>query len=126
MADKKFPDWEKIINDEVLKIESGYHVVREMSTEVVRPSMYLVCLINDDYTPMDFVVYVLEKVFHKSHEVSTSLMLKIHTEGDAVCGLFTREVAETKVTQVIDMAHTYEYPLKCIMCKDQEYVIKKP
>lgn len=125
MANKKFPGWEKIITDEIIKIEKDSHILRELAAEVTRPSMYLVCLINDNFTPMDFVVHVLEKVFHKSHNEATDLMLQVHAEGEAVCGVFTREIAETKITQVIDISHTYEYPLKCIMCKDQEYVIKK-
>jgi len=125
MTNKKNPNWEKVITDEISKFEKNTHLLSELKHAVTRPSMYTVSLINDDFTPMDFVVQVLEKVFHKSHEEATRIMLIVHTEGEAICGTFTREVAETKVTQVIDIAHAYQYPLKCIMCKDQEYVIKK-
>jgi ATP-dependent Clp protease adaptor protein ClpS len=122
MTRKRITDWEKIIT-EVASIEH-YHMP-EPALQVTRPPMYRVCLINDDFTPMDFVVHVLQQVFHKPTDEATRIMLQVHTQGEASCGIYTRDVAETKVTQVIDIAHTYDYPLKCIMCKDQEYVIKK-
>jgi ATP-dependent Clp protease adaptor protein ClpS len=90
------------------------------------PSMYSVVMLDDDYTPMDFVVFVLERVFHMPAGEAHTLMLRVHKEGQAVCGSFTREVAETKVMQVIDFARANEYPLKCIMHKSGENVIKKP
>lgn len=89
------------------------------------PSMYEVWLLNDDYTPVDFVVFVLEKVFHKQKEEANSLALQTHENGQVSCGAFTREVAETKVMQVIDFARENDYPLKCIMRKSHEYVVKK-
>ncbi len=97
---------------------------REMAQP--QPSMYSVVMLDDDYTPMDFVVFVLERVFHLASEEANVLMMRVHNNGQAVCGYFTREVAETKVMQVIDFARANDYPLKCIMHKSNEDVIKKP
>lgn len=97
----------------------------ERNAPVAHPSMYEVWLLNDDYTPVDFVVFVLDKVFHKPKEEADSLAAQAHEKGQVSCGSFTREVAETKVMQVIDYARENEYPLKCIMRKSHEYVVKK-
>ena len=78
-----------------------------------KPSMYKVLMLNDDYTPMEFVVLVLEKFFSKSHEEAIQIMLHVHQKGVGVCGVFTYEVAETKVTQVMDLAQQHEHPLQC-------------
>ena len=124
--DDFFNSWKKNISDSLGQpplVNSGAVAKAELLTS--RPLMYQVWLFNDDYTPMDFVVFVLEKIFHKTAEEATAMMLTVHNEGQAVCGSFTREVAETKVIQVIDFARTNEYPLKCVMSKDQEHVIKK-
>lgn len=86
--------------------------------ETKKPSMYKVLLLNDDYTSMEFVVYILEKLFHKSREEATRIMLHVHQKGVGVCGVYTYEVAETKVTQVIDLARKNEHPLQCTMEKD--------
>ncbi|MAF57021.1 MAG: ATP-dependent Clp protease adapter ClpS [Ponticaulis sp.] len=83
-----------------------------------RPSMYRVLLLNDDYTPMEFVVYVLERYFNKSREQATQIMLHVHNHGVGVCGVFTYEVAETKVAQVLDLARRNEHPLQCTMEKE--------
>ncbi|MBI1358888.1 MAG: ATP-dependent Clp protease adapter ClpS [Alphaproteobacteria bacterium] len=80
-----------------------------------KPSMYRVLLLNDDYTPMEFVVLVLEFFFHKSREEATRIMLHVHNYGVGVCGVFTYEVAETKVAQVLDLAQRNEHPLQCTM-----------
>jgi len=80
-----------------------------------KPSMYKVLLLNDDYTPMEFVVHVLEKFFNKTRQESTDIMLHVHRRGVGVCGIFTYEVAETKVAQVMDFARAQEQPLQCTM-----------
>ncbi len=77
--------------------------------------MYQVILLNDDFTPMDFVVEVLEQFFSKTNEQATQLMLKVHTEGRAVCGVYPRDIAETKVEQVVGFARTHQHPLRCVM-----------
>ncbi len=87
-------------------------------TEVKRPSMYRVLLLNDDYTPMEFVVHVLERIFNKSHEEATEIMLKVHHRGVGVCGVFTFEVAETKAGQVMDLARRNQHPLQCTIEKE--------
>ncbi len=83
-----------------------------------KPSMYKVLLLNDDYTPMEFVVHVLESIFKKNRQEATDIMLHVHRRGVGVCGLFTFEVAETKVSQVMDFAHANEQPLQCTMEKE--------
>ena len=83
-----------------------------------KPSMYRVLLLNDDYTPMEFVVLVLEHFFNKSREEATRIMLHVHRRGVGVCGVFTYEVAETKVTQVMDLARQNQHPLQCTIEKD--------
>lgn len=83
-----------------------------------KPSMYKVLLLNDDYTPMEFVVHVLEKFFNKNRQEATDIMLHVHRRGVGVCGIFTYEVAETKVAQVMDFARASEQPLQCMMEKE--------
>ena len=80
-----------------------------------RPPLFKVVLLNDDFTPMDFVVYVLEHLFHHQHEMAVRIMLDVHVRGAGICGVYTREVAETKILQVTDLARTHEHPLRCIM-----------
>ncbi len=80
-----------------------------------RPSLYKVLLLNDDYTPMEFVIHILERYFHKNQEEATSIMLSVHHEGVGICGVYTYEVAETKVMQVIDQARQHQHPLQCVM-----------
>ena len=79
------------------------------------PPMFKVLLLNDDYTPMDFVVVVLQTVFAMSREQATQVMLKVHRDGMGVCGVYTREVAATKVEQVIELAKSHQHPLQCTM-----------
>lgn len=83
-----------------------------------KPSMYKVLMLNDDYTPMEFVVHVLERFFQKSREEATRIMLHVHRRGVGVCGVFTYEVAETKVTQVMDLARQNQHPLQCTIEKE--------
>ncbi|QNT79106.1 ATP-dependent Clp protease adapter ClpS [Entomobacter blattae] len=85
---------------------------------IKKPSMYKVLMLNDDYTPMEFVVHVLERFFQKSRDEATNIMLKVHQQGVGVCGVFTYEVAETKVTQVMDLAKRNQHPLQCTIEKD--------
>ena len=83
-----------------------------------RPSMYKVLLLNDDFTPMDFVVHILEKFFSKTRAEATDIMLHVHRRGVGICGIYTYEIAETKVTQVMDYARAHEQPLQCTMEKE--------
>ncbi|GGF64218.1 MULTISPECIES: ATP-dependent Clp protease adapter ClpS [Terasakiella] len=83
-----------------------------------RPSMYKVLLLNDDYTPMEFVVHILERFFGKNQEEATQIMLHVHTKGVGLCGVFTYEVAETKAAQVMDLARQHQHPLQCSIEKD--------
>ena len=78
-----------------------------------KPSMYKVFLLNDDYTPMDFVVGILEKIFNKNHEDAMRIMLQVHVQGLGLCGVYTHEVAETKVAQTLHAARAAEHPLQC-------------
>ena len=83
-----------------------------------KPSMYKVLLLNDDYTPMEFVVHILENFFNKTRQEATDVMLHVHRRGVGICGIFTYEVAETKVAQVMDFARANEQPLQCTMEKE--------
>ena len=87
-------------------------------TKTKKPSMYKVLMLNDDYTPMEFVVFVLEKFFYKNEQDATQIMLNIHQKGVGVCGVFTYEVAETKVNKVVSFARRNQHPLQCTMEKD--------
>ena len=89
--------------------------VEEIKPALKRPPLYKVLLVNDDYTPMEFVVYVLETFFRMSREKATQVMLHVHTRGVGVCGLFTRDIAETKVSQVNECAREHHHPLLCTM-----------
>lgn len=90
-------------------------VVKEAKPEVKKPPLYKVLLVNDDYTPMEFVVTVLETFFRMSREKATQVMLHVHTRGVGVCGVFTRDIAETKVAQVNDFSREHHHPLLCTM-----------
>jgi ATP-dependent Clp protease adaptor protein ClpS len=79
------------------------------------PSMYRVVLLNDDFTPMEFVVDVLERFFNKNREQATQIMLQVHTEGSGVCGIYPHGIAETKVSQVLAYANEHQHPLQCAM-----------
>jgi ATP-dependent Clp protease adaptor protein ClpS len=93
-------------------------VVVKSKPKTKKPSMYKVLLLNDDYTPMEFVVHVLERFFNKSREEAERIMMHVHRRGVGVCGVYTYEVAETKVTQVIDFARRNEHPLQCTLEKE--------
>ncbi len=95
----------------------GTAVITRTKPQTKRPSMYRVLILNDDYTPMEFVVHVLERFFGKDHESATRIMLHVHHHGIGECGVYTYEVAETKVTQVMDFARKHQHPLQCVMEK---------
>ena len=93
-------------------------VLLDEKPKTKKPSMYNVLLLNDDYTPMEFVVLVLESVFNKKEEEATQIMLHVHKNGIGVCGTFTYEVAEAKCKTVMDLAKKHEHPLQCTMEKN--------
>jgi ATP-dependent Clp protease adaptor protein ClpS len=95
----------------------GTAVITKTKPQTKKPSMYRVLILNDDYTPMEFVVHVLERFFGKDHEAATRIMLHVHHHGLGECGVYTYEVAETKVTQVMDFARKHQHPLQCVMEK---------
>src|SRR4051794_10306908 len=92
-------------------------VITKVKPKTKRPNLYRVLILNDDYTPMEFVVLVLEKFFQKDVEAATKIMLHVHHHGIGECGIFTYEIAETKVTQVMDFARKHQHPLQCVMEK---------
>ncbi len=95
--------------------DDGNAVVLERRTQKVQPpQMYQVVMLNDDYTPMEFVVVVIQEFFSKDLEAATQIMLKIHLEGKGVCGVYSRDVAATKVDQVLEAAHKAGHPLQCV------------
>ena len=95
----------------------GTAVITKTKPQTKRPNLYRVLILNDDYTPMEFVVHVLERFFGKDHEAATRIMLHVHHHGIGECGVYTYEVAETKVTQVMDFARKHQHPLQCVMEK---------
>jgi len=96
--------------------DQGYGLIVEKARPKLKPPpLYKVILLNDDYTPMEFVVQVLEHFFGMSREKATQVMLHVHTRGRGVCGVYTREIAETKVNQVNDFSRDYKHPLLCTM-----------
>ncbi len=103
-------------NNEDTQHEGGTGLLlEEAKPEIKEPPLYKVMLMNDDYTPMDFVVHILENYFSMDHEKATSVMLNVHHRGRGLCGTFTRDVAETKTVQVNDYARTNDHPLMCTM-----------
>jgi ATP-dependent Clp protease adaptor protein ClpS len=94
-------------------IDSG--VLTRTRLQPKKPALYRVLLLNDDFTPMDFVVHVLERFFGKNRQEATEIMMQVHKKGVGTCGTYTYEVAETKVTQVMDYARKNEHPLQCTM-----------
>ncbi len=97
--------------------DRGTSVITRTRTATKKPSLYRVLLLNDDYTPMEFVIHVLERFFQKDREGATRIMLHVHNHGVGECGVFTYEVAETKVSQVMDFARQHQHPLQCVMEK---------
>ncbi len=93
----------------------GGTALQEKPAKTKPPAMWQVLMYNDDYTPMEFVVDILTRIFGHSHERATQIMLQVHTEGRGTCGIFPRDVAAMKVEQVMDLARKYEHPLRCSM-----------
>ena len=96
----------------------GTGVVVKTKPKTKAPSMYKVLMLNDDYTPMEFVIHILERFFNKSPQDAMRIMLHVHQRGVGICGVYTYEVAETKVTQVVDFARKHQHPLQCTLEKD--------
>jgi|ERR1700744_594873 ATP-dependent Clp protease adaptor protein ClpS len=97
---------------------NGTGVVTKTRTKTKKPSLYKVLILNDDYTPMEFVVHILERFFNKNREEAVQVMLHVHRHGVGICGVFTYEVAETKVAQVIEFSRRHQHPLQCTMEKE--------
>jgi ATP-dependent Clp protease adaptor protein ClpS len=97
---------------------TGVGLATKPKTKTAKPALYKVLMLNDDYTPMEFVVLTLQRFFKMSIEDATQVMLHVHQRGVGVCGIFTYEVAETKVTQVMDFARQHQHPLQCTMEKE--------
>jgi len=96
----------------------GTGVIVKAKPKTKKPAMYKVLMLNDDYTPMEFVVHILERFFSKNRQEATRIMLHVHRRGVGICGVYTYEVAETKVTQVMDFARQHQHPLQCTLEKD--------
>lgn len=92
--------------------DKDQHTATVEKTQVKKPPLYAVLLVNDDYTPMDFVVHILIKFFQKTEAEATQIMLEVHQKGHGVCGVFTREIAETKAARVVQYSQEHEYPLQ--------------
>ena len=88
-------------------------VITKERVKTKKPSMYAVVLINDDYTPMEFVIYVLQSIFRKEYEEAKKIMLLVHNEGKGICGLYSLDIAETKTNQVVEFARLNQHPLEC-------------
>jgi len=101
-------------SDEDIDHDSGL-VVQESRPEVEEPKRYMVILVNDDFTPMEFVVEILRQFFNLDEETATRIMLNVHTKGKGVCGVFSKDIAETKVVMVNEFARENEHPLLCTM-----------
>ena len=97
--------------------DDGIGVATKTRTKTKKPALYRVLLMNDDYTPMEFVIAVLQQVFNKNQDEAVSITMHVHNQGVGECGVFPYEVAETKVTQVMDAAKKNQHPLQCVMEK---------
>ena len=97
--------------NDILEQELG--VITKEKPEVKKPNMYAVVLINDDYTPMEFVIYVLQTILKKSYEEAKKIMLLVHNEGKGICGIYSLDIAETKANQVIEFSRVNQHPLEC-------------
>jgi len=99
-------------------VDSGVAIKARPKTK--KPSMYKVLMLNDDYTPMEFVVHVLQRFFALGNEEATRIMLHVHQRGVGMCGVYTYEVAETKANQVMELARQHQHPLQCTIEKDND------
>lgn len=98
--------------------ESSTNILLEEKTKTKKPSLYQVLIINDDYTPMEFVILVLERFFGKNKNEATQIMFHVHKKGMGVCGIYPYEIAETKVVQVMEFAKKNQHPLQCTLEKE--------
>jgi len=114
MTDKKEP----VLSDDDDGSNQDTILLSAPKSKTEKPPLYKVMLLNDDYTPMEFVVYVLEKFFGINHQQSVEIMLTVHKKGLAVVGVYSHEIAETKVSQVMDFAQRHQHPLQCTMEKE--------
>ena len=96
-----------------MTINNENSVLTKEKVKLEKPNMYAVIMLNDDYTPMEFVIYVLQSVFKKNYEDAKTIMLTIHNEGKGICGVFPLDIAETKANQVIEFARINQHPLEC-------------
>ncbi|MBE2264525.1 MAG: ATP-dependent Clp protease adapter ClpS [Burkholderiaceae bacterium] len=111
----KTPSTPKAPTAPARSVDDGASVVLERRTRKVQPpKLYQVLMLNDDFTPMEFVVQVIQEFFSKDRETATQIMLKIHLDGKGVCGVYSRDVAATKVDQVLDAAREAGHPLQCV------------
>ncbi len=113
----RFDDWRMQDDDRKRGPGRSTAVITRTKPKTKKPSLYRVLILNDDYTPMEFVVHILERFFQKDREAATRIMLHVHNHGVGECGIYTFEVAETKVTQVMDFARQHQHPLQCVMEK---------
>ena len=97
------------------KTQEGTAVLERETVDLRPPPLYQVLLLNDDFTPMDFVVHVLQHIFRMDHERAMRIMLEVHTEGRGICGVYTRDIAASKVEQVVNLAKEHQHPLACVM-----------
>lgn len=104
-------------DNDYLRQPDGFPDAGTAPPKVDRPSLYRVVLVNDDYTPMEFVVQMLQKLFGYGREKATRIMLEVHMKGRGVCGVFSFEIAETRAAQVLEYARRYEHPLACVVEK---------
>ena len=94
-------------------LDENLGVITKEKPEIKKPDMYAVVLINDDYTPMEFVIYVLQTIFKKNYEEAKKVMLLVHNEGKGICGIYPLDIAETKANQVIEFSRINQHPLEC-------------
>src|SRR5690554_4947523 len=108
--------WKPLVFNMVTQIgNQPTPVLDRQTTRLAPPPMYQVVLLNDDYTPMEFVVMILQRIFGKNPDEAARIMLKVHHEGRGVCGVYTRDIAATKVDMVQQTAHAHQHPLQCLM-----------
>ena len=95
--------------------QEGTALLEREALDLRPPPLYQVLLLNDDFTPMDFVVYILESIFRMDEDRATRVMMAVHTEGRGICGIYTRDIAASKVEQVVNLAREHQHPLVCVM-----------
>ena len=105
-------------NNENYYPNTGDLTDQDLKSKLKKPAMYKVILLNDDFTPMDFVVYLLKTYFNKPQEEASKIMIEVHKKGSGICGVFTYEIAETKIYKVLDISRKNGHPLQCILEED--------